>query len=457
MRREATGGSSARDGDRRRAIDFFLLVVALSAPFWLLGGTLPLPMHLPTSALMFVAPLVAASILTYRDEGREGLARLLRRVFDHARIGNKVWYLPTLLLLPALFALSYIVMRLLGRMLPEPDVPVLTIPILLVVFFITAAFEEVGYTGYAVGRMAPRWRALTMALAIGTFWGLLHVVPDIQNDHDVAWIAWQRGVYSVALRVLIVWIHNGTGRSLFAAVLFHATDNVSVSLFPNDGSHYDPAVTGAFTAAVAAIVTFLWGARTLATYRFAEPRGRPPRVTVDAPPPGTNGFDTPRLIARPIAPTDASDLFPVLRDERLHAFTGGTPPASAAALRDRYVGLASGGSPDGRERWLNWVLRERGTGLAIGYVQATVVGDDATVAWVVGVGWQGRGYAKEAAIGLVRHLRGLGVRRISAAIHPRHLASEAVARAAGLSLTDEEVDGERVWRLDGERGHARRA
>lgn len=44
-------------------------------------------------------------------------------------------------------------------------------------------------------------------------------------------------------------------------------------------------------------------------------------------------------------------------------------------------------------------------------------------------------------------LRGQGVRTVTAHIHPAHLASAAVARAAGLAPTDEWQDGEIRWRL----------
>ena len=110
----------------------------------------------------------------------------------------------------------------------------------------------------------------TTGIVLGLVWGLLHVVPDIQAHHDLAWIVWQRGVYSVAFRILIVWIYNNTGNSIFAAVLFHDMDNVSWSSFPNNGSHYDPAITGLLTAITAVIVIFLWGSKTLARYRYAS-------------------------------------------------------------------------------------------------------------------------------------------------------------------------------------------
>jgi CAAX protease family protein len=74
------------------------------------------------------------------------------------------------------------------------------------------------------------------------------------------------------LRVLIVWLYNNTGKSVLAAILVHDTDNVSASLFPNDGSHYDPAFTGVITATTAVIVALLWRSRTLARFKLSEAR-----------------------------------------------------------------------------------------------------------------------------------------------------------------------------------------
>jgi RimJ/RimL family protein N-acetyltransferase len=57
---------------------------------------------------------------------------------------------------------------------------------------------------------------------------------------------------------------------------------------------------------------------------------------------------------------------------------------------------------------------------------------------------QGHGYAKEAARCLVDLLRAAGW-TVVAHIHPGHLASQGVARAAGLSPTAGVHDGEVRW------------
>jgi RimJ/RimL family protein N-acetyltransferase len=157
---------------------------------------------------------------------------------------------------------------------------------------------------------------------------------------------------------------------------------------------------------------------------------------------------TPRLRLEPLTTAHTVELLPVLADPALYAFTGGTPP-TADELRARHARQVAGVSPDGSEGWLNWVLRLRDTGAVAGFVQATVTRDGGTLAadlaWLVGTSSQGRGLASEAAAAVVAALRGQGVTRFGAEVHPGHAASGAVARRCGLAPTGELHDGEVRW------------
>jgi RimJ/RimL family protein N-acetyltransferase len=160
------------------------------------------------------------------------------------------------------------------------------------------------------------------------------------------------------------------------------------------------------------------------------------------------GWRTERLDLEPLAVAHATELAPLLDDPRLHEFTGGAP-VSAAVLAGRYQRLEQRRSPGGDQGWGNWVMRVRATGRAVGTVQATLPADGpaagpAEVAWVVAREAQGRGYAKEAARSLVARLQAAGW-TVVAHIHPGHLASQGVARAAGLSPTADVHDGEVLW------------
>lgn len=152
-------------------------------------------------------------------------------------------------------------------------------------------------------------------------------------------------------------------------------------------------------------------------------------------------FHTARLAVLPLRVEHAVEMAKVLADPNLYAFTGGGPP-TVESLENRYSGQLSGPGRDD-EHWLNWVVQYDGQ--LVGYVQSTVTGSTAEIAWVVGTDWQGRGYAKEAALGLVAWLDEQGVERIIAHVHPDHAASAAVTTAAGLTRTDELDDGEYLW------------
>lgn len=163
---------------------------------------------------------------------------------------------------------------------------------------------------------------------------------------------------------------------------------------------------------------------------------------------------TERLSLVPLRPEDADEMVGVLGDERLHEFIGGRP-ATLAELRDQYVRLVAGPSRPG-EVWLNWIVRHRVDSQPVGTVQATITTHDrgrtAHIAWVIGVEWQNRGFASEAALALVDWLRHLGANDVVANIHPDHRASAVVATRAGLEPTEDEADGERVWRTSGTTG-----
>jgi membrane protease YdiL (CAAX protease family) len=265
----------------RFPLTFFLIVFMVSGVFWVLGPVaerlLPeaLPGDIPLSSLMVCSPLIAAVVLVWRAEGSGDVKRLLKRAFDHKRIKRKIWYIPVLLLCPAMMLLQQGLMRLMGVPLPAPQVPILLVPVFFALYFIAALGEEVGWQGYAIGPLQERWNALTASTILGIVWALWHILPLIQMNRAPTWIAWQC-MNIVVTRIVTVWIFNSTGKSLFAAILFHAMYNVSTVLLPDYGWHYDPFVAFIIVAVAAAVVTFLWGPRTLARFRYARPGGAVP-------------------------------------------------------------------------------------------------------------------------------------------------------------------------------------
>lgn len=63
-----------------------------------------------------------------------------------------------------------------------------------------------------------------------------------------------------------------------------------------------------------------------------------------------------RLEMEPLRPEHADEMAPLLDDAELHTFIGGQP-ATRDELRDHYTRQVVGRSPDGSQRWLNWIVR----------------------------------------------------------------------------------------------------
>jgi membrane protease YdiL (CAAX protease family) len=263
----------AEGSTNKSPLKFFILVFVFSVPFWVLGAyteqlAAMLPIALPISSLMVVCPIGAAVILIRLENGPGSIKPFLKRAFDYQRIKNPAWYLPIIFLMPAVMLLSYGLMRLAGWPIPaETMIPWLELPIFFVVFFIAAIGEEMGWTAYATDPMQAHWNALVTGLVLGLIWSIWHAIPFYQVHPDLGWVFWQSAGL-ITLRLIIVWLYNNTG-SVFSAILFHSMINVSNFAFPNYGSHYDPAVSFFIQGAVAIVIVFLWGAETLAQYRFS--------------------------------------------------------------------------------------------------------------------------------------------------------------------------------------------
>lgn len=243
------------------AARFLLLLLALSVPFWALGAFVqiePLP-GLPASALMAFMPAVAAAILCLRAEGWPGVRRLFARAADAGRIRRSPAWAALVLWMPAL-ALTLWLMQ--GRP-PGPGPEAWVLLAMAAVFFLGALGEELGWTGYLLGPLARRWGELGAGLAIGAVWAAWHLIPFVQADRAWEWIVWQ-AIKTVAVRVVMVRLYFGAGRSVFAVAVFHALSNVAAFALPMYGAIYDPVFAAAATVVLAAVLWMLAGRRPAA-------------------------------------------------------------------------------------------------------------------------------------------------------------------------------------------------
>jgi RimJ/RimL family protein N-acetyltransferase len=153
-----------------------------------------------------------------------------------------------------------------------------------------------------------------------------------------------------------------------------------------------------------------------------------------------------RVVLVPLHGDDADELAGLLDDAIVR---DALAVDDVDGLRRRFTARETRRSPDGAQAWLNWVVRAREDGRALGWAQATVEGATASVAYALLADERGRGAASDAVRAMTAWLRAtLGVGGVTAYIAAENTASEHVARAAGFALTERRAAGERVWRFD---------
>jgi len=141
-------------------------------------------------------------------------------------------------------------------------------------------------------------------------------------------------------------------------------------------------------------------------------------------------------------------MFEVLSDPAIYEFEN-EPPESQEWLEERFRKLEARHSPDGREQWLNWVVRLPSGQLA-GYVQATLLPQGtAYVAYELASRWWRQGIGSAAVAAVIQELATTYRAAACVAVFKasnyrsqallRHLAF-APAAPAGVSPVEVEAD-----------------
>lgn len=260
---------------KKNPIKYFLLVFALSTPIWVIEWFVNvngLPLDIPiTDIVAAFIPLIVACILLYKEEGGSAVKQLLKRIFDFSRIKKKSWYMPIIFLPFIIFAVIYLAIKISGLPFPnEWKISFISIPFLFVFFFLGAIGEEVGYMGYAVDPIQEKFSAFKTSLIIGIPWAIWHYPSIIKQGHGPEWILWGT-LGTIGIRVLIIWLYNNTGKSLFACILFHSLYNLGRPLFPRDNANNPlvdyPNIHYSIIALTALFVIVFWGARTFTRHK----------------------------------------------------------------------------------------------------------------------------------------------------------------------------------------------
>lgn len=144
-----------------------------------------------------------------------------------------------------------------------------------------------------------------------------------------------------------------------------------------------------------------------------------------------------RLDLMPLTVADAARVYVDAADPAMYRYLQQRPPASLADLEALFARW-SGGSPDPRSMWLNWIAIERSSHERIGLLQATidVPQRSATIGYSIFTRFQGRRFAREAAAAMLARLGARGdIDRAVAEISEPNAYSRAVIESLGFSPT----------------------
>jgi membrane protease YdiL (CAAX protease family) len=236
-RQSATASRSLRQVMRQHPLFFFFLMSyafswIISIPYVLsVWGILPGDYTIVFILKPFVGPTLAAIIMTGITEGKEGLLRLRQRL-QQRRAGWQ-WYLFILLGIPALLLLGVIIQpgALASFQGLTPRLLVSYPVYFVVVFFGVALPEEIGWRGFALPRMQPRYGPLWGTLLLGVLWCLWHLLYFLTPDHGggpgtgFATFLTNFSIFFlmvVAFAIITTWVFNHTGGSIFISNLVHA-------------------------------------------------------------------------------------------------------------------------------------------------------------------------------------------------------------------------------------------
>ncbi len=198
-------------------------------------------------AIKSFGPFLSALLLFRILEGKEGIKRF-NRMNRPAKTAWS-WYLIVLLAIPALIMIGILIQpgTTIGFKGLQPSL-LISYPLTFIAVFFGGGplGEEPGWRGFALPRMQKQFGPLWGTLLLGVVWTCWHL-PDFLTSAQgggpgTGFNAFLRNfplflVLVLSISIILTWIYNRTGGSVFMVLLAHASVNtpqvVLVPLFPN--------------------------------------------------------------------------------------------------------------------------------------------------------------------------------------------------------------------------------
>lgn len=233
------------------------------------GGTLDPDVHGLLGLTAVLAPTLTACVLAGVRGGRRELRRLVGMAL-RLRFAVR-WYL-LVVIVPFAVPLTAVAMDALGSGTAPAAWLVAPTAQTLATFWIAAIGEDLGWRGYALSRALDRWGPVKASLIHGPAWALWHLpmffMPGTaQADQMLLMFV----VQIVGATMIFTRVFIGTGGSVAAMMLMHATANLAfntVPVFATEGGN----------GTRAALVSLLYLAAGIAALATLPRRARTPRT-----------------------------------------------------------------------------------------------------------------------------------------------------------------------------------
>lgn len=248
---QPTNSSSLKTVVARHPVSAFLIMAFSFA--W--GSMVPallseqglglLPVRVPVELFITLSSILGlalpAFLVTAATGGKAGVRDLLHRIFRW-RVGVR-WYLTALLGLLAVALLGAI--PFLGAVPLEAFTQnwsllfTVFLPGVLVPLVLINLWEETAWTGFMQHTLQERHGPLLASLMVAPAFALIHlpaffVAGWISEEKtplgQLPSVLLQVGIlagFAVLFRVLVMWLYNGTGRSVLVVALFHSAFNMT--------------------------------------------------------------------------------------------------------------------------------------------------------------------------------------------------------------------------------------
>lgn len=140
------------------------------------------------------------------------------------------------------------------------------------------------------------------------------------------------------------------------------------------------------------------------------------------------------IILEPLRIDHAESMYAGLSERAAYEFLPDDPPTDLEALQARFQRQVVGHSPDNSALWFNWVIRRQADGEFLGYTQATVTSELATVAYHVFPPYWRQGIGRSAlAATLDLVFCTNSVILVQALVDTRNQASQALLKSLGFT------------------------